>query len=80
MVITPLTGLMYDQKKRFSGCGLRVEFVGIAQEDPSAISAVLHGIIQVVLIFPESILNNVKFGAMFQKEVAISRKNGCPSY
>ena len=69
VVVTPLTALMLDQKERFSRTGLRVEFVGSAQDNERAIEEVLNGTVQLVYISPESILNNKKFRAMLQKEI-----------
>ena len=46
--MTPLTALMFDQKKRFSSMGLSTEFIGSAQDDPVATTAVLNGTVQLV--------------------------------
>ena len=69
VVVTPLTALMLDQKEKFSHTGLKVEFVGSMQDDESAITAVLNGMVQLVFISPENILNNRKFRTMLQKDV-----------
>ena len=69
MIISPLTALMLDQKERFSCTGLRVEFIGSAQDNEAAIAEVLSGLVQLVYISPECILNNKKFRAMLQKDI-----------
>ena len=69
VVITPLTALMLDQNRRFSSMGINVEFVGSTQDDLTATMAVLNGTVQLVFISPENILNNMKFCAMFQKDI-----------
>ena len=48
---------------------INVEFVGSTQDDLTATMAVLNGTVQLVFISPENILNNIKFRAMFQKDV-----------
>ena len=68
VIVTPLTALMLDQKRRFSSAGIRAEFVGSTQQDESAIDDILHGRVQLVYISPESLLNNIMFRAMFQTE------------
>ena len=67
--MTPLTALMFDQKKRFSSMGLSAEFVGSAQDDPVATTAVLNGTVQLVFISPENLLSNRKFRSMFEKDI-----------
>ena len=47
---------------------IRAEFVGKAQEDTSAMSAVVNGDIQLVYISPESLLCNYKFQNMLLTE------------
>ena len=69
VIVTPLTALMLDQKERFSRTGLRVEFVGSAQDNDAAIGEVISGSVQLVYISPESILTNKKFRGMLQKEI-----------
>jgi len=64
VVVTPLISLMIDQKEKFSQKGLRVEFVGEAQEDDDAIARVLNGDIQLVYIHPESLLLNRRYRGM----------------
>jgi len=49
---------MFNQKKRFSVMGLRAEFVGNAQDDPTATAAILNGTVQLVFISLENLLNN----------------------
>ena len=67
--MTLLTAVMFDQKERFSSMGLSTEFVGSAQDDPVATTAVLNGTIQLVFISPENLLNNRKFCTMFEKDI-----------
>ena len=49
---------MMDQRAKFAPLGLSTEFVGEAQEDPTATRRVLEGKIQFVYISPEAILKN----------------------
>ena len=67
VVVTPLTALV--QKEQFSHTGLRVEFVGSAQDNERAIEEALNGTVKLVYISPESILNSKKSRAMLQKEI-----------
>ena len=47
---------MMDQRSKFAPLGLSTEFVGEAQEDPTATRRVLEGKIQLVyIISPEAI-------------------------
>ena len=55
---------MIDQKEKFLQRGLKVEFVGEAQTDESAIINVLNGDIQLVYISPKSLLFNRKYRSM----------------
>ena len=64
VVVTPLISLMIDQREKFSQKGLRVEFLGEAQEDDDAITRVLNGDIQLVYISPESLLLNRQYRGM----------------
>ena len=43
VVITPLISLMMDQKQKFQGKGISIEFVGEAQDNDSAVRAVISG-------------------------------------
>ena len=49
--------------------GLSAEFVGCAQDDAAATTAVLNGTVQLVIISPENWLNNRKFRGMFEKDI-----------
>ena len=60
---------MFDQRKKFFIMGLSAEFVGSAQDDPAATSAVLNGAVQLVFISPENLLNNRQFRGMFQRDI-----------
>ena len=67
VIITPLIALMLDHKQCFEHKGMAVEFVGEAQDDESAVMAMLKGEIQLVYISPGCILNIKKFQSMLQK-------------
>ena len=69
VVVTPLTTLMLDQKKKFTDLEIIAEFVGGAQDDKAAVAAVIQGKVQLVYISPESIIGNKKFRSIFQKDV-----------
>ncbi len=56
--ISPLTSLMMDQQAKFTALGLKAEFVGEAQSDNAVRTRVLNGDVQIVLITPESLINN----------------------
>jgi len=64
VVVSPLTSLMMDQRHRFSPAGLSVEFVGEAQKDDKACTRVINGVVQLVYISPESLLNNKRYRQM----------------
>ena len=55
VIVSPLTSLMMDQKLKFTPTGIRVEFVGEAQENKAVTQAVLNGEIRLVYISPESL-------------------------
>ena len=54
---------MIDQKRKICE-GIRAEFVGQAQEDEKAVSAVVNGEVQLVYISPENLLCNSTFQNM----------------
>lgn len=62
--VSPLVSLMMDQKAKFTPRGLVAEFVGEAQTDHQAASRVVNGKVQLVLISPESLLNNCMYRNM----------------
>ena len=68
-IVSPLTALMLDQKKRFSLKGLSVEYIGEAQKDENALSAVMQGKVQLVYMSPESMLCNWKVRKMFSSTI-----------
>ena len=68
VVITPLISLMINQKDKFTKTGISVEFVGEAQEEDAAVTAVVAGDIQLVYISPESLLCNPRFRSMLLSE------------
>ena len=53
-----------DQKNKFVPRGIKAEYVYEAQEDARAISTVLRGEAQLLIISPESILMNIKYRNM----------------
>ena len=55
---------MIDQRSKFSPRGVKTEFVGEAQTDPEAEKAVLRGLVQLVYIRPENLIDNIKFRKM----------------
>ena len=59
---------MMDQRAKFAPLGLSTEFVGEAQEDPTATRKVLEGKIQLVYISPEAILKNWHYRHMLLSE------------
>lgn len=69
---------MIDQKQKFIHRSISVEFVGEAQCDEGAVTAVVNGQVQLVYISPESLLNNGQFRNMLlgdryqQKLVALT--------
>ena len=69
VIVSPLTALMLDQKQKFSEKGLSVEYIGEAQKDIDALSAVMQGKIQLVYISPESLLWNWRIRRMFSSTV-----------
>lgn len=62
--ISPLTALLIDQRNKFVPRGIRAEYVGELQCDETAISRVMRGNVQLLLISPESILLNLKYRNM----------------
>lgn len=58
-----------DQKNKLVPRNIVAEYVGDAQDDPSAVSAVLKGQIQLLLISPESILMNPIYRNMLLTKV-----------
>ena len=62
--ISPLISIMMDQRAKFTALGLKAEYVGVAQDDSDVIHKVLSGDIQLLIISPESILNNSRFRSM----------------
>ena len=69
IVLSPLISLMIDQKDKFVKKGIQAEFVGKAQENTEAMSAVLNGECQLVYISPESLLCNPKFRNMLLSDI-----------
>ena len=67
VVIAPLISLIMDQKQKFQGKGISIEFVGEAQDNDSAVRAVISGKIQ-LFISPESLLCNSWFRNMLLSE------------
>ena len=69
MCISPLTSIMMDQQAKFSALGIKVEYVGEAQQNDSIIRNVLQGSVQLVFISPEAILHNHRFRTMLLSNV-----------
>ena len=59
---------MVDQRDKFDKKGILAEFVGQAQDDAAAVSAVVNGDVQLVYTSPESLLCNPKFRNMLLSE------------
>lgn len=74
--ISPLTSLMIDQKAKLIARKVVAEFVG---ETQTAISSVIKGEVQLVLISPESILMNFKFRNMLLTN-QYKQKFSCSGY
>lgn len=68
MVISPLTGLMIDQKASFTSKGITAEFVGMAQDDDASVQMVIDGNAQLVFISPENIICNPVYRRMLQSK------------
>ena len=58
LCICPLISLMMDQRRRLRLMGVTADFMGTAQEDKSAMHAIVSGQVQCILASPETILNN----------------------
>lgn len=67
--ISPLTSLIMDQKSKFLAKNIRTEYVGETQTDTAAITSVIKGEVQLVLISPESILMNPNYRNMLLTKV-----------
>ena len=61
VVVTPLISLMVDQKEKFLEKGLWVNFVGEGQDDDRALDAIVNGLVQLVYISPDSLLENKRY-------------------
>ena len=64
MVISPLVSLMMDQKAKFVTAGVSAEFAGEAQADNEAIKQITSGVVQLVFISPESLIENPRYRNM----------------
>ena len=73
LCISPLSSLMVDQSSKFTRSGLKAEFVGEAQLDQEATKRVLDGVVQLVFITPENIMNNARYRDMLQSEVYMKK-------
>ena len=74
IALAPLISLMIDQKYKFIKKGILVEFVGQAQEDTAAMSAVVNGDIQLVYISSENLLCYSKGATVGQ----VQEESTCP--
>lgn len=66
VVISPLTGLMMDQKAGFTAIGISAEYVGKLQDDHASVERILNGNAQLVFISPENIICNGVYRKMLQ--------------
>ena len=69
VIVTPLISLMLDQKEKFVQRGLTVDFVGEGQEDEHALEAIVNGLVQLVYISPESLLENKRYRNMLKSKI-----------
>ena len=58
VVLSPLVALMVEQKKRFLPIGINAEFLGELQTDEDAVSRVVQGRHELVLVSPENLCYN----------------------
>ena len=58
VVVSPLAALMAEQRKKFIPMGVNAEFLGELQLDQQAISRVLQGKHELVLVSPENLCYN----------------------
>ena len=58
VVLSPLAALMAEQRKKFIPMGVNAEFLGELQLDQQAISRVLQGKHELVLVSPENLCYN----------------------
>ena len=58
VVVSPLTALMAEQKKRFVPMGVDAEFLGELQTDEGAVKRVVQGQHKLVLLSPEQLCYN----------------------
>ena len=65
MCISPLSAIMVEQTEKFNSLGIKTEFVGEAQTNPSSRRRVLNGEAQIVFISPENAIKNSKYRNMF---------------
>lgn len=57
---------MREQAAKFSTLGIKAEFVGEEQTDPTARRRVINGDVQLVFISPENLLCNSQYRAMLR--------------
>ena len=58
LCVCPLISLMIDQRRRLRQMGVTADFLGSAQDDKSAVQAIVSGQVQCILASPETILKN----------------------
>ena len=73
LCVSPLTSLMLDQRNKFVPRGLSVEFIGEAQDDPTALRSVENGEVQLVYTSPECLLGNRRWRSMLCSEAYRTR-------
>lgn len=64
--ISPLTAIMQEQTQRFCKAGIKSGFVGELQKDKGVQQKVLNGMLDLVYISPENIINNPRYRNMLQ--------------
>ena len=69
MCISPLTSLMMDQVSNFQARGVKTDFIGDSQTDPSVRKKVLRGELELVYTTPESLINNCVYREMLMSPV-----------
>ena len=58
LCITPLISLMMDHRIRLRMMGVTADFFGTAQDDRSAVHAMVSGHVQIFLASPETVINS----------------------
>ena len=69
VVVTPLAALMAEQKRKFILMGVNAEFLGELQTDQQAVSRVIKGDHELVLLSPENLCFNKELRDMLLSKV-----------